>query len=80
MLKKLRAFTIVEVLVVIAILGILLALLVPAVQRAWESARKMRAKQGQVTEQREDQVPESFSYPCPHCGEPVRFLVINNDE
>jgi prepilin-type N-terminal cleavage/methylation domain-containing protein len=39
-----RAFTLVEVLVVIAIVGLLVALLLPAVQAAREAARRVQCQ------------------------------------
>lgn len=43
-MKSSRAFTLIELLIVIAILGILMALLFPAVDGAMQSARKAQAK------------------------------------
>jgi prepilin-type N-terminal cleavage/methylation domain-containing protein len=43
-MKSSRAFTLIELLIVIAILGILMALLFPAVNGALDSARKAQAK------------------------------------
>jgi prepilin-type N-terminal cleavage/methylation domain-containing protein len=43
-MKTSRAFTLIELLIVIAILGILMALLFPAVQSAIDSARRAQAK------------------------------------
>jgi prepilin-type N-terminal cleavage/methylation domain-containing protein len=40
--RKCRAFTLVELLVVIAVVGVLVALLLPAIQAARESARKVQ--------------------------------------
>lgn len=43
-MKSSRAFTLIELLIVIAILGILMALLFPAVQGALDAAKKAQAK------------------------------------
>jgi prepilin-type N-terminal cleavage/methylation domain-containing protein len=43
-MKSSRAFTLIELLIVIAILGILMALLFPAVQGALDSAKRAQAK------------------------------------
>jgi prepilin-type N-terminal cleavage/methylation domain-containing protein len=86
--RNLRGFTLIEMLVIIAIIGILVALLLPAVQAVRESGRRMQCqnnlKQLGLAIQEYHSVhaafpPSSTKSPCRHSWAPLLFSYLEQE-